>query len=44
VPKNSEDAIMLECQQANCDEEKAKNALAENKGDIAPAIHKQTNR
>ena len=38
VPIFSEDDIMLVCQQANCDEEKAKNALAETKGDIAQAI------
>jgi nascent polypeptide-associated complex subunit alpha len=44
VPIFSEDDIMLVCQQANCDEEKAKNALAETKGDIAQAILMLTNR
>jgi len=34
----SEDDIMLVCQQANCNEEQAKEALAETKGDIAQAI------
>jgi nascent polypeptide-associated complex subunit alpha len=43
VPIFSEDDIMLVCQQANCDEEKAKNALAETKGDIAQAILMLTN-
>jgi len=38
IPIFSEDDIMLVCQQASCDEEKAKNALAETKGDIAQAI------
>ena len=38
----SEDDITLVCQQANCDEEKAKNALAETKGDIAQAIVRLT--
>tara|TARA_Y100001949_G_scaffold34097_1_gene26976 strand:+ start:3619 stop:3957 length:339 start_codon:yes stop_codon:yes gene_type:complete len=38
----SEDDITLVCQQANCDEEKAKNALAETKGDIAQAILRLT--
>ena len=38
----SEDDIMLVCQQANCDEERAKDALAESKGDIAQAILKLT--
>ena len=33
---------MLVCQQANCDEEKAKAALAETKGDIAQAILRLT--
>ena len=42
VPIFSEDDIMLVCQQANCDEEKAKNALAETKGDIAQAILRLT--
>tara|TARA_B100001167_G_scaffold24070_1_gene12763 strand:+ start:943 stop:1284 length:342 start_codon:yes stop_codon:yes gene_type:complete len=38
----SEDDIMLVCQQANCDQEHAKDALAESKGDIAQAILKLT--
>jgi len=38
----SEDDIILVCQQANCDEERAKEALAESKGDIAQAILKLT--
>jgi len=38
----SEDDITLVCQQANCDEERAKEALAESKGDIAQAILKLT--
>ena len=38
----SEDDIMLVCQQANCNEEQAKDALAESKGDIAQAILKLT--
>jgi len=38
----SEDDITLVCQQANCDEEQAKTALAESKGDIAQAILKLT--
>jgi len=42
VPKLSEDDIMLVCLQANCDEEKAKDALAETKGDIAQAILRLT--
>ena len=42
VPIFSEDDIMLVCQQANCDEEKAKDALAETKGDIAQAILRLT--
>jgi len=42
VPILSEDDIMLVCQQANCDEEKAKDALAETKGDIAQAILRLT--
>jgi len=33
---------VLVCQQANCDEEKAKDALAETKGDIAQAILRLT--
>ena len=33
---------MLVCQQANCDKEKAKDALAETKGDIAQAILRLT--
>jgi len=41
VPIFSEDDIMLVCQ-ANCDEEKAKDALAETKGDIAQAILRLT--
>jgi len=42
VPIFSEDDIMLVCQQANCDEEKAKASLAETKGDIAQAILRLT--
>merc|ERR1711969_228526 len=42
VPIFSEDDIMLVCQQANCEEEKAKDALAETKGDIAQAILRLT--
>jgi len=42
VPIFSEDDIMLVCQQANCNEEKAKDALAETKGDIAQAILRLT--
>jgi len=42
VPIFSDDDIMLVCQQANCDEEKAKDALAETKGDIAQAILRLT--
>ena len=42
VPIFSEDDIMLVCQQANCDEEKAKDALAETKGDIAQTILRLT--
>ncbi len=42
VPVFSEDDIMLVCQQANCNEEQAKDALAESKGDIAQAILKLT--
>jgi len=42
VPIFSEEDIMLVCQQANCDEEKAKDALAETKGDIAQAILRLT--
>ena len=42
VPIFSEDDIMLVCQQANCAEEKAKDALAETKGDIAQAILRLT--
>ncbi len=42
VPIFSEDDIMLVCQQANCDKEKAKDALAETKGDIAQAILRLT--
>ena len=42
VPIFSEDHIILVCQQANCDEEKAKDALAETKGDIAQAILRLT--
>ena len=38
----SEDDIMLVCQQANCNEDQAKDALAESKGDIAQAILKLT--
>jgi len=38
----SEDDIMLVCQQANCNEEQSKDALAESKGDIAQAILKLT--
>ena len=38
----SEDDIMLVCQQANCNEEQARDALAESKGDIAQAILKLT--
>ena len=38
----SEDDIILVCQQAICDEERAKEALAESKGDIAQAILKLT--
>jgi len=44
VPIFSEDDIMLVCLQANCDEEKAKDALAETKGDIAQAILRLTSR
>ena len=42
VPIFSEDDIMLVCQQANCNEEQARDALAESKGDIAQAILKLT--
>jgi len=42
VPIFSEDDIMLVCLQANCDDEKAKVALAETKGDIAQAILRLT--
>ena len=42
VPVFSEDDIMLVCQQANCNEEQARDALAESKGDIAQAILKLT--
>jgi len=42
VPIFSDDDIMLVCQQASCDEEKAKDALAETKGDIAQAILRLT--
>ena len=42
VPIFSEDDIILVCQQANCNEEQAKDALAESKGDIAQAILKIT--
>jgi len=42
VPIFSDDDLMLVCQQANCDEEKAKDALAETKGDIAQAILRLT--
>ena len=42
VPVFSEDDIILVCQQANCNEEQAKDALAESKGDIAQAILKLT--
>ena len=42
VPIFSEDDIILVCQQANCNEEQAKDALAESKGDIAQAILKLT--
>ena len=38
----SEDDIMLVCQQANCNEEQARDALSESKGDIAQAILKLT--
>ena len=38
----SEDDIILVCQQANCNEEQARDALAESKGDIAQAILKLT--
>ena len=38
----SEDDITLVCQQANCNEEQARDALAESKGDIAQAILKLT--
>jgi nascent polypeptide-associated complex subunit alpha len=34
----SDDDISLVCQQANVDEEAAKNALAESEGDLARAI------
>ena len=42
VPVFSEDDIILVCQQANCNEEQARDALAESKGDIAQAILKLT--
>ena len=42
VPIFSDDDIMLVCQQANCNEDQAKDALAESKGDIAQAILKLT--
>jgi len=42
VPIFSEDDIILVCQQANCNEEQARDALAESKGDIAQAILKLT--
>ncbi len=42
VPIFSEDDIILVCQQASCNEEQAKDALAESKGDIAQAILKLT--
>lgn len=38
VPIFSEEDIQLVCQQAGVDEEKAKNALTEAKGDLARAI------
>ena len=38
VPVFSDEDIQLVCQQANADEEKAKNALVEAKGDLARAI------
>ena len=38
VPIFSDDDIQLVCQQAGVDEEKAKNALEEAKGDLARAI------
>lgn len=38
VPVFSNEDIQLVCQQAGVDEEKAKNALAEAKGDLARAI------
>ena len=42
VPIFSEDDIMLVRQQASCNEEQAKYALTESKGDIAQAILKLT--
>ena len=38
VPIFSDEDVQLVCQQASVDEEKAKNALAEAKGDLARAI------
>jgi len=38
IPVFSDEDIQLVCQQANADEEKAKNALIEAKGDLARAI------
>jgi len=38
VPVFSDEDVQLVCQQAGVDEEKAKNALAEAKGDLARAI------
>ncbi len=38
VPIFSDEDVQLVCQQAGVDEEKAKNALAEAKGDLARAI------
>ena len=38
VPIFSDEDVELVCQQAGVDEEKAKNALAEAKGDLARAI------
>ena len=42
IPNVQEVDIILVCQQASCNEEQAKDALAESKGDIAQAILKLT--
>lgn len=42
VPMFSDEDVQLVCRQANVDEKKAKNALAEAKGDLAMAILRLT--